>query len=109
MDEARRFLRYVTPGLTFAVQALLLFFIANQTWTIKQLHDLSEKSGVGSGITLFLASGGFGYLFSVIHHWLHWFLPFTCLSAIDHTQAVQQLLEETPARQETRWLRRNEW
>jgi hypothetical protein len=42
MDEARRFLRYVTPGLTFAVEALLLFFIVNPHWTLDRIGYLKK-------------------------------------------------------------------
>jgi hypothetical protein len=41
--------------------------------------------------TLFLASGGLGYLFSVIHHRLHWWWNHKWFAAIDHTQVVRQL------------------
>ena len=106
MDEARRFLRYVTPGLTFAVQALLLLFIVNPPWTLDRIGELKEDTGAGLAFALFLASGGLGYLFSVVHHRLHWSLPWlpiqvvaihlaviqvAVLSTIDHTRVVNKL------------------
>ena len=57
MDEARRFLRYVTPGLIFAVQALLLLFIINPAWTTTQLLRQTKDARVGLAVALFLASG----------------------------------------------------
>jgi hypothetical protein len=90
MDEARRFLRYVTPGLVFAVQALLLRFIINPAWTTTQLLGQTKDAGAGLAVVLFLASGGLGYLFSVIHHRLHW---CTRRSTIDHTRVVNKLLD----------------
>jgi hypothetical protein len=57
MDEARRFLRYVTPGLTFAVQALLLLFIVNPPWTLDRIGELKKGAGAGLAFALFLASG----------------------------------------------------
>ena len=94
MDEARRFLRYVTPGLTFAVQAILLFFIVDRKWTIGHLLELKKDAGVGLAVSLFLASGGLGYLLSVIHHMAHWFFPWSGVtSAIDHTNVVRQLFK----------------
>jgi hypothetical protein len=90
MDEARRFLWYVTPGLVFAVQALLLLFIVNPAWTTTQLFRQTKDAGAGLAAALFLASGGLGYLFSVIYHRLHW---CTRLSTIDHTRVVNKLLD----------------
>jgi hypothetical protein len=88
--EARRFLRYVIPGLSFAVQALLLFFILDRCWTLVQIKDLIKESGVGVAVSLFLASGGFGYLFSVLHHCAQNLFP-PPLSAIDHSECVKGL------------------
>jgi hypothetical protein len=68
MDEARRFLRYVTPGLTFAVQALLLLFIVNPPWTLDRIGELKKDAGAGLAFALFLASGGIGYLLSCSPH-----------------------------------------
>jgi hypothetical protein len=90
MDEARRFLRYVTPGLTFAVQSAVLVLIINPKWALERVESLKEDVGAGFVIIAFLASGGLGYLFSVFHHTLHRFrIPY--LSAIDHTGIVKQL------------------
>jgi hypothetical protein len=71
MDEARRFLRYVTPGLAFAVQMLLLFFVLDRTWTFDQIKSLSTNADVGAALGLFLTSGGLGYMFGVVHHCVH--------------------------------------
>jgi hypothetical protein len=94
MDEARRFLRYVTPGLSFAVQALLLFFIVSPVWTLGKLNGLKEDAGAGLAFALFLGSGGLGYIFSVIHHSFHWWWKRKWLSAIDHTRVVKRLCDE---------------
>jgi hypothetical protein len=102
MDEARRFLRYVTPGLTFAVQALLLLFIVNPHWTLDRIGELKKDAGAGLAFALFLASGGIGYLLSVVHHTLHhcnrwWILPLNWtrrwLTVVDHTKVINELLD----------------
>jgi hypothetical protein len=93
MDEARRFLRYVTPGLTFAIQALLLLFIINPAWTVSQLLKQTKDAGAGLAVALFLASGALRYLFSVIHHRLHWWLECRWLSTIDHSKVVHKLFD----------------
>jgi|GEM_PF-1060217 len=72
MDEARRFLRYVVPGLVFQVQLLLCLMILLPVWTTKALSDLGGESSVAPALLALLASGGVGYLLSMIHHSLHW-------------------------------------
>jgi hypothetical protein len=89
MDEARRFLRYVTPGLTFAVQALLLLFIVNPPWTLDRIGELKKDTGAGLAFALFLASGGIGYLLSVVHHTLH-----DCKQILVSALAAPELDEE---------------
>jgi hypothetical protein len=102
MDEARRFLRYVTPGPTFAVQALLLLFIVNPHWTLDRIGELKKDAGAGLAFALFLASGDIGYLLSVVHHTLHhcnrwWILPLNWtrrwLTVVDHTKVINELLD----------------
>jgi hypothetical protein len=113
MDEARRFLRYVTPGLAFAVQALFLFFILDRCWTFDLIKDLSTKAGAGAAIGLFLTSGGLGYLFSVVHHVVHNMVDHPLISAVDHTEAVKELMakgclnigiESEAVNRDTAWL-----
>lgn len=91
MDEARRFLRYVTPGLTFGVQSVLLLLTIDLCWTLDQIAKLNADAGAGFAVAAFLASGGLGYLFSVIHHTAHQRLRGRLVSAIDHTGIVERL------------------
>jgi hypothetical protein len=60
----------------------------------KRLLELKDDAGAGLAVALFLASGGIGYLFSVIHHWSHWRFNCKWLSAIDHTRIIKRLSEE---------------
>lgn len=88
MDEARRFLRYVTPGLVFLTETLMLLWVIDSDVIYKILKSLNKDSGVGLVIATLLASGGVGFMFSVFHHWLHW-----CdqLGAVDHRPFVASL------------------
>src|SRR5438132_498765 len=88
MTETQRFLRFVTPGLTFAIQTLLLLGILMPSFVWQQISALKSDSGIGVAVTLFLASGGLGFLFSVIHHELH---SFDFCSAVDHRQLLRRL------------------
>jgi len=64
--------------------------VINPAWTITQLLRQTKDAGAGLAVALFLASGGLGYLFSVIHHRLHWCRR---LSTIDHTKVVNKLVD----------------
>jgi hypothetical protein len=90
MDEARRFLRYVTPGLVFLTETLILLWFIESDVIYQILKSFNKESGVGLIIATLLASGGVGFLFSVIHHQLHW-----CdqIGAVDHSSFVAALRE----------------
>jgi hypothetical protein len=72
MDEARRFLRYVIPGLSFIVQAMLLLWELKPGWTVELVAGLSSDKGIGILIATLLGSGGLGFVFSIFHHSLLW-------------------------------------
>lgn len=72
MDEARRFLRYVTPGLVFLVETLLLLWVLLPDWPEEQLRQIKKDAGLGFVLAAILGSGGLGFVFSIAHHWLHW-------------------------------------
>jgi hypothetical protein len=88
MDEARRFLRYVTPGLVFLTETLILLFVIKWDVASRIVNGFKKESGVGLVIATLLASGGVGFIFSVLHHLLHW-LPLS--RAVDHRQCVASL------------------
>ena len=72
MDDAKRFLRYVIPGL---VLLTLVFFYSwllcpKSTWA-----NLSRpQSSVGPALTVLVGAGGVGYLVQLLHHFLRWAL-----------------------------------
>jgi hypothetical protein len=74
VNEASRFLRYVTPGLVFVLETVLLLWCFNPDWVESHLLATGNQN-LGVAATAFLASGGIGYLLSVIHHELHWWRP----------------------------------
>jgi hypothetical protein len=67
MDESRRFLRYVMPGLVFAVQAGVFVYIVypEQVW---EQFEKFGKDGIGAAVASFLISGALGYIFASMHH-----------------------------------------
>lgn len=81
MDEARRFLRYLTPGLVFVIEALALLAVSNggglkadleQLLSDETVSALLETGGLFAFVSLLVLSGGLGTIFSHIHHALHW-------------------------------------
>lgn len=105
MDETRRFLRYVIPGLVFGVEILAFVMIAVPDWTLALLGKAATKDGVGIALGTFLASGALGYIFAALHHsWLWWAEH----DVLDHRDLVKsrselmdksrcELLEDAPA------------
>lgn len=74
-DEVRRFLRYVMPGLVYGVETLLFLYIVMPGFTVCIIENFHDKEGLGAIVGVFLASGGLGYIFAAVHHWVHWHLP----------------------------------
>lgn len=92
MDEARRFLRYILPGLVFSVVLLIALLISDNDAIICFLKKISDKGIIGIG-GVFLASGALGYIFSVIYWALFWSRPFSNWIAVDHTVLLNRLVE----------------
>lgn len=86
MDETKRFLRYVTPGLAFPFQIILILFLNDN------LSNLKEYSDIGTGITAFFASGIIGFLFSNVYYVIHWtfcFPKWDKLRILDYKKLVK--------------------
>jgi hypothetical protein len=78
MDEVRRFLRYVLPGLVFIIELFLFFCISDRRAPVDWLM---AHSGAGPLIALFLGTGVLGFILANIYHSLYW---TTECFAIDH-------------------------
>jgi hypothetical protein len=72
MNEARRFIRYVIPGILFAIQLTIVLWMLRQDLVADYLRALNEDNGIGLVLAGVLVSGGLGVMFSAIHHSLHW-------------------------------------
>lgn len=66
MDEAKRFIRYVIPGLAFLLQ---LSTVGLLIFSYDQIKDFLN---LNIAFTAFFASGIIGYLFSSLYYVLHW-------------------------------------
>jgi hypothetical protein len=47
MDEARRFLRYVVPGIVFLVESFLLIWVLLPDWAEEQIRVVRKERGLG--------------------------------------------------------------
>lgn len=94
MDEARRFLRYVVPGLVYGVETLVLVLIADPGWTLDQLKTVS-KDVVGVALTAFLASGALGYIFAALHHLFLWWIESDVFNHVELAKSRPELLGKT--------------
>jgi len=89
MEEARRFLRYVIPGLLFFIEiSLYLFFSAHRQF-ISALKELGKD--LAFPVSLFLASGGIGFLLGVLYHSLYWTKGFRAL-VVTHLPLIKDCI-----------------
>lgn len=70
MDEGKRFLRLVVPGLTFILEGILLLLIADRGLLESWFCVAGGIDALGTIAGVFLTSGGVGGVLSVIHHWI---------------------------------------
>ncbi|NLZ05141.1 MAG: hypothetical protein GXY19_08205 [Phycisphaerae bacterium] len=91
MEDPKRFLRYVMPGILFAAQTAFLLWIVYPTWTKDGLRVLAGAS-LGAALAGVVTSGVLGYVFATFHHFLHWYSP-TDHRIIDHTEKIKDLRE----------------
>jgi len=89
MHDAKRFLRYVMPGVLFAAQTSFLLWIVYPDWTEDCLRLLAGAS-LGAALAGVVTSGVLGYVFATFHHFLHWSSP-TDHRVIDHTDKINDL------------------
>lgn len=86
MEEARKFLRYVIPGLVFIIvlSATLLIFDYE-----KVISNISEMDKVGVVLGVFVVSGGFGYIFSNLYFFSYWVFKKSLVA--NHVDVIKAL------------------
>ena len=78
MNEVRRFLRYVLPGLVFFIELFVFFCISDRRDAV---NWVVAHGSAGPVVALFLGTGALGFILANIYHWLYWTFE---LFAIDH-------------------------
>ena len=90
MDEARRFLRYVTPGGLFLGETVGLLFLIFPTWVKCTLMEIKGDAGIGLTIAGLLATGALGFVLATIHHARFNRLPYS--EDINFRDAVREFV-----------------
>jgi hypothetical protein len=85
MNDARRFLRYLLPGLLYAMETLVLLYIVLPDVAKDVVIKKNDDGNLVLLVTTFFASGALGFVFSSIHHCVHWYLDS---KSIDHTNFI---------------------
>lgn len=96
MEEARRFLRYVIPGLVLIIEVSLYLWLLDHKQfleLIKELRKIPEK-GIGLPISVFLASGGIGFILGVIYRVLSQIPGLKKLFMINHQPLIEDAVRK---------------
>src|SRR5262249_52013292 len=88
MDEARRFLRYLMPGVVFGTETALLLLIVLPGPCLRLIGAVPKENGLFLAVASILASGGVGFILSVIYHRLLWGLDL----ALDYRPLMSRLV-----------------
>jgi len=73
MDEAKRIIRFILPGMVFVILILATLAILNIQAVIEIFSSIGEAS-FGALLTLLVFSGGLGYVFSIIFFGTLWLI-----------------------------------
>ena len=92
MPEARRFLRYVIPGLLAVLEALVFAVLAWPGEVPRGIVHATKDLQAGSALMTFLVTGVLGYAFSAVHHTVSWLPGFRCFYAGDYRRFFRRAL-----------------
>src|SRR5262245_60844615 len=93
MEETRRLLRYVMPGVLFAMETAVGLWIVLPSWVRSTLWPtITGNASFGTVIGAVVVSGSLGFVFATIHHWLHWHSP-TDRGIFDHSAKIRAFRE----------------
>lgn len=106
MDEARRFLRFVLPGLIVIPQFLLILYLNHD------LKHIDKYVDIGLAIVAFLTSGIIGFIFSNLYYIIYWefYLQNKKLSKLNYLELIKtnndllkDFLKNEPTTQREAW------
>ena len=88
MEEGKRFIRYIIPGLAMVPQLLLFIYFYDKCFFNIFLDK--EKENFGIVITTFFATGILGYIFSSVYYVIYWHLAFK-FTKLDYIKIVTDM------------------
>lgn len=92
MDEVRRFLRYILPGMASLGQLLLAIHISDSSAISSFVTGLGAKADIINVVAAaFISSGAIGFVLASIYHAVYWKFPFLCR---DHKFLVDELISD---------------
>ena len=98
MDEAKRFLRFVLPGLAVVLEFGLFLSILRPSQVARFLSEhMQSIGGIGTALTLFVGSGGLGFILSSLYHSISWG-PFSGYLAINHKRMIEDAVRNNSLR-----------
>lgn len=72
-DEARKFFRYVMPGILYMLLTIAFLALVDLPLAKTIIENFFDgKGGLGIVVATFFSSGGVGYLFASLHHFVFW-------------------------------------
>ncbi len=90
MDEAQRFLRFVLPGVLYVVASCGLLLLLRPDLLAVGLPYLKDSVGMAGVLGALIASGGLGFIFSMVFHEMDW---RSNRSPLNHRGLVTRLMK----------------
>lgn len=88
MEEAKRYMRYVFPGLSFFLEVIIALYLKLGFQKIESYLKLDIA------LTAILASGVIGYIFSNLYYCYFWKCSFNSKSRLNYKKVVEKSLKK---------------
>ena len=90
MEEAKRFLRYVMPGMAFLIQFAVVYILEPPKFIL--CRNFKEISEIGIALSAILVAGVIGYMASNLYYVLHWKVYMNLGRKLDYKHIVSETI-----------------